>query len=103
MADQRVLTSLRIPPELLKELKHRAVEEGVSLNSLLERGARLVLQSGAGWQPASLAKAPTSACSEQPRQPLEMALQPIPQELPMPDNEREPFAGIKSMLGFEDE
>ena len=108
MAEQRVLTSLRIPPELLKELKHRAIDEGVSLNMLLERGARMVLGQAPDYrppQPQPALSAQANPQSEAPRPASEPAVhaQPVSQEHPKPDADRDPFAGFKTMFGIEDE
>lgn len=37
-------TSIRLPPDLLKEAKHRAIDEGVSVQDLVIQGLRLRLK-----------------------------------------------------------
>jgi len=40
---QREVFSTRLDPELVKKLKHLAVDEGCSLNELLEEAIKLLL------------------------------------------------------------
>lgn len=40
-----VATNIRLPEELLKALKHRAVEEGKSLNQMIREAVEASLQS----------------------------------------------------------
>jgi len=40
MSNQKIPTTIKIHPELLKEAKHYAIDEGISFSELLERALK---------------------------------------------------------------
>ncbi|MEE3627729.1 hypothetical protein UCD39_27775 [Nitrospirillum sp. BR 11752] len=43
-ADQRVMTTFRLEPDLLRQIKIRAALDGTSINALMEQGIRHILR-----------------------------------------------------------
>lgn len=41
--DSKVKVTIRLPPELVKQAKHRAIEDGATLQDLIERGLAIVV------------------------------------------------------------